>query len=62
MLLLLQITGFQNHGGRSWPTGCETGWQGVTGTGLKKKKSVLVTRALVFYQRNTCAKDKLKKT
>lgn len=29
---------------------------------VKKKKSVLVTRALVFYQRNTCVKDKLKKT
>lgn len=61
MLLLLRITGFQNHGGRSWPTGRETGWQGVIGTGFKKK-SALVTRALAFYQRNTCAKDNLKKT
>ena len=29
---------------------------------VKKKKTVLLTRALVFYQRNNCAKDKLKKT
>ena len=63
MLLLLQITGFQNHWERSWPIGWKTGWQGVIGTGLKKKKkTVLLTRALVFYQRNNCAKDKLKKT
>ena len=49
MLLLLRITGFQNHGGRSWPTGRETGWQGVIGTGFKKK-SALVTRALEVHR------------